>query len=85
MDALVPAEKTIQQLTSKLVDKELFLEAYKQALEFALEQKTNVDKVDFLVFWNEGCWEEIQEHYPEFNLDSETHLHLIKSSGGMST
>lgn len=64
----------------EIKSKDLFLEAYKEAVAYTLE-----DVIPFLQYWNEGDWPQIQMHYPKFNLDSEAHKHLIQASGGMPT
>jgi len=41
--------------------------AYNAALEFALNQ-TDDEAVMFLRAWQHGEWDEISEHFPDFNL-----------------
>ena len=42
-------------------------EAYNSAIEFALEEADG-DMHYFLTLWMEGCWPEIKEEFPRFDL-----------------
>lgn len=57
-----------------------------EAISFALAISEEYDAIyamDFLQLWHEGCWPEIAELYPEFDLNSDAHKVLIADSGGM--
>lgn len=41
------------------------------------------DAISFLQLWSKGCWPEIAEEFPDFDLNSEAQQALIKESGGM--
>ena len=57
-------------------------EAYNEAIEYTLQLSTcPYDAIDFLTYWNEGCWEEIREHFPDFNLESDAQAWLVKGTG----
>ena len=42
---------------------------FNDAINFALDY-AGTSATDFLSLWREGCWEEIQENWPEFKLPS---------------
>tara|TARA_R100000541_G_C1897352_1_gene84151 strand:- start:130126 stop:130317 length:192 start_codon:yes stop_codon:yes gene_type:complete len=44
-------------------------EAYNSAIEFALEERSDTAQY-FLQLWMEGCWPEIKEEFPKFNLST---------------
>lgn len=72
----------------EIKSKDLFLEAYKEAVAYTLDGFGSYeaeDAIQFLQYWNEGDWPAIKKYYPEFDLDSEAHIHLIQASGGMPT
>jgi len=43
---------------------------YNTVISFTLEIGNNDDAILFLKLWNEGCWPEIKEEFPEFDLSS---------------
>lgn len=59
-------------------------EAYNEAIEYTLQlsELSHDDAIDFLTYWNEGCWDEIKEHFPDFNLESEAQAWLVKGTRG---
>ena len=50
-------------------EEEKICEAYNSAIEFALEDARE-DMHYFLTLWMEGCWPEIKEEFPEFDLST---------------
>ena len=44
------------------------ISAFNAALNFSLDVLPSDEAVRFLSLWREGCWDEIEIEYPDFNL-----------------
>lgn len=80
--------ESTEHLEQLVKSKDLFLEAYKEAVAYTLEGFGSYeaeDAIQFLQYWSEADWSAIKKYYSEFDLDSEAHKHLIQASGGMPT
>jgi hypothetical protein len=59
-----------------------------EAIAYSLQLSDDYDAhdaINFLSAWNEGSWEYIIEHYPDFDINTPATQELIKESGGMPT
>lgn len=46
------------------------IQAFNAALNFSLDVLPSDETVNFLRLWREGCWDEIDIEYPDFDLNT---------------
>lgn len=78
----------MSKLTIELIQQNELLELLNQASTEAILFTLKLEKTDypenallFLEMWNEGLWDEINENFSEFDLNTPAQKALMKESG----